>query len=126
MKKRLIATTIISFVLATTAFAWALTRNTVDLENVGKSRLWKYDSEHVGVQRTIPDANGKDIVIFAAMPFRLKAALAGLAVAQAEYEFWDMNSVEAIRFVAKKRVVATVKLAIAQAKVNKFAGAIDE
>ncbi len=85
MKKRLITTTIIAVLLVGVTFA--LTRNTLNLENVGKYRLWKYDSEHVGVQRTIPDANGKDIVIFAPMPFRYATAYIELIKAQAEYEF---------------------------------------
>ncbi len=60
MKKRLITTTIIAVLLVGVTFA--LNRNTIDIENAGKYRLWKYNDEYVGVQRTITDANGKDIM----------------------------------------------------------------
>ena len=109
---------IIGFVILTTAIVWS-----VNLENRGRRKIGKVAKNHVWDYMEITDINGVKFHTFG--HYGLKQSQAKLTEWQTEYQFYDMNAVEAITYVAKKKTIAAKKVVLWQAIVNKFDGAID-
>ena len=111
MKKTIITICLI----ATAVFA-------LDLSNVAGvvERPVKLAENHVAIGQYAYDKNGKEILLYYSKHYDLTTAQVLLTAAQADYIFFDMNDVEAIAYVAGKKVAAAIEMAKYQAIVDKF------
>ncbi len=116
--KKLIVTSIISILLAGLAVG-------LDFENKGIFRLKKKGPNNVALQRVIKDIEDVNHVVWE-KSYGLVKAKAIRDAAFSEYNYFnDMNDVEKIAYVDKKKAVAGIKLVKWNAVVNKFDDPID-
>ena len=97
----------------------------INLKDVGTRQLTKVSETSVLAEWILYTADGNEVQTDRHF-FTLSAAQWGLAKAQGEFAIYDVNAVEAVRLVFKRKVLAAVEVARWQAVVDKFAGAIDE